>query len=182
MFELVNPDAEKPSLWGGGVSVFSVPALQKSLTDLIRGVRANKKNEAQYIATCFEEIRRELKQNDPDVKAQAVSKLTYVSCLCAWDWSAAPGLHMLGYEIGLASFHIVEVMSSPNFINKRAGYLAAVQSFRQDTDVLMLTTNLLRKVHAATSFFFFFFPPRTKALPAVKLSSTRGYTLSLCRS
>lgn len=45
-----------------------------------------------------------------------------------------------------ASFHVVEVMSSAKFLQKRIGYLAATQSFRQDTDVLMLTTNLLKKV------------------------------------
>lgn len=36
-------------------------------------------------------------------------------------------------------------MSSPKFRQKRVGYLAAVQSFRIDTDVLMLTTNLMKK-------------------------------------
>lgn len=45
-----------------------------------------------------------------------------------------------------ASFHVVEVMSSPRFHLKSMGYLAATQSFEQDTDVLMLTTNLLKKV------------------------------------
>ena len=53
---------------------------------------------------------------------------------------------MLGYDMGWASFHVVEVMSSPRFHLKSVGYLAAVQSFEQDTDVLMLTTNLLKKV------------------------------------
>ena len=47
-----------------------------------------------------------------------------------------------------ASFHVVEVMSSPKFHLKAIGYLAAVQSFKQDTDVLMLTTNLLKKVES----------------------------------
>ena len=45
-----------------------------------------------------------------------------------------------------ASFHVVEVMSSPRFHLKSMGYLAATQSFEQETDVLMLTTNLLKKV------------------------------------
>ena len=45
-----------------------------------------------------------------------------------------------------ASFHVVEVMSSPKFHLKSVGYLAAIQSFNQETDVLMLTTNLLKKV------------------------------------
>ena len=44
-----------------------------------------------------------------------------------------------------ASFHMVEVMSSAKFIHKRTGYLAATLSFQQDTDVLMLTTNLIKK-------------------------------------
>ena len=53
---------------------------------------------------------------------------------------------MLGYDMAWASFHVVEVMSSPKSHLKSVGYLAAAQSFNQDTDVLMLTTNLLKKV------------------------------------
>lgn len=52
---------------------------------------------------------------------------------------------MLGYDMGWASFHVVEVMSSPRIHLKSIGYLAASQSFTQDTDVLMLTTNQLKK-------------------------------------
>ncbi|CAG8705849.1 9200_t:CDS:10 [Dentiscutata erythropus] len=104
---------------------------EKSLTDLIRGIRANKKNEQKYIAACLQEIHQEIRSNDPDIKAQAVSKLTY--------------LQMLGYDMSWASFHVVEVMSSAKFFQKLTGYLAATQSFRQDTDILMLTTNLLKK-------------------------------------
>lgn len=51
---------------------------EKSLTDLIRGIRANKKNEQKYIAVCLQEIRNEVKSNDIDIKAMAVAKLTYV--------------------------------------------------------------------------------------------------------
>lgn len=47
-----------------------------------------------------------------------------------------------------ASFHVVEVMSSPKIHLKAVGYLAAVQSFKTDTDVLMLTTNTLKKVRS----------------------------------
>ena len=55
-------------------------------------------------------------------------------------------LDMLGYDMSWASFHVVEVMSSSKVHLKSIGYLAAAQSFEQDTDVLMLTTNLLKKV------------------------------------
>lgn len=50
-----------------------------------------------------------------------------------------------------ASFHMVEVMSSAKFLHKRSGYLAATLSFQQDTDVLMLTTNLIKKVRKELS-------------------------------
>lgn len=49
-----------------------------------------------------------------------------------------------------ASFHVLEVMSSPKYHQKRVGYLGAVQSFRPDTEVLMLATNLLKKVSSAS--------------------------------
>ncbi|KAF8588353.1 Adaptor protein complex AP-3 delta subunit [Ramaria rubella] len=104
---------------------------ERTLQDLIRGLRANKKNEARFIAQAVDEIRKEVKSKDMDLKAAAVLKLTY--------------LDMLGYDMKWASFHVVEVMSSPKFHLKSVGYLAAVQSFSSDTDVLMLTTNLLKK-------------------------------------
>ena len=53
---------------------------------------------------------------------------------------------MFGHDMSWASFHVLEVMSSPKFAQKRIGYLGAVQSFRADTEVLMLATNLLKKV------------------------------------
>jgi len=54
---------------------------------------------------------------------------------------------MYGYEFSWASFQVVEVMSSSTFKEKAIGYLAASLWFKQDTDVVMLTTNLIKKVH-----------------------------------
>lgn len=51
---------------------------EKNLTDLVRGIRNNKKNEAKYISQCIQEIKEELKQ-DMQKKTIAVQKLTYVS-------------------------------------------------------------------------------------------------------
>ncbi|KAJ0181197.1 hypothetical protein K1T71_003282 [Dendrolimus kikuchii] len=103
----------------------------KNLTDLVRGIRNNKDNEAKYIAQCMEEIKIELRQDNIAVKANAVAKLTY--------------LQMLGYDISWAIFNIIEVMSSSKFTYKRVGYLAASQSFHADSELLMLTTNMIRK-------------------------------------
>lgn len=67
-----------------------------------------------------------------DLKATALLKLVY--------------LEMFGHDMSWASFNVLEVMSSPKYLQKRVGYLGAVQSFRPDTEVLMLATNLLKKV------------------------------------
>ena len=69
-----------------------------------------------------------------DLKATALLKLTY--------------LEMFGHDMSWASFNVLEVMSSPKYLQKRVGYLGAVQSFRPDTEVLMLAENLLKKVRS----------------------------------
>nr|XP_039258298.1 AP-3 complex subunit delta-1-like isoform X2 [Styela clava] len=103
----------------------------KNMQDLVRGIRNHKESESRYIAGCVEEIKSELKQDNAAIKANAVNKLIY--------------LQMLGYDISWAAFNIIEVMSSPKFTFKRIGYFAASQSFHSETDVLMLTTNMIRK-------------------------------------
>nr|XP_022908509.1 AP-3 complex subunit delta [Onthophagus taurus] len=103
----------------------------KNLTDLVRGIRNNKENEAKYISQCMEDIKQELRQDNLTVKSNAIAKLTY--------------LQMLGYDISWAGFNIIEVMSSSKFTLKRIGYLAASQSFHCDSELLMLTTNMIRK-------------------------------------
>lgn len=72
--------------------------------------------------------------NGIDLKATALLKLVY--------------LEMFGHDMSWASFHVLEVMSSAKYLQKRVGYLGAVQSFRPDTEVLMLATNLLKKVRS----------------------------------
>lgn len=89
-----------------------------------------------------------MRSQDMDVKATALLKLVY--------------LEMVGHDMSWASFHVLEVMSSQKLQQKRIGYLAAVQSFRSDTEVLMLATNLLKKDLSATS-------PITIQLPIVTL-------------
>ncbi|KAK4242516.1 adaptin N terminal region-domain-containing protein [Achaetomium macrosporum] len=104
---------------------------EKSLYDLIRGLRNHKGNEKEYIQNCLKECRSEIRSQDMDVKATALLKLVY--------------LEMVGHDMSWASFHVLEVMASQKYHQKRVGYLAAVQSFRPDTDVLMMATNLLKK-------------------------------------
>ena len=75
---------------------------EKSLNDLVRGIRAHKSNEASphlaailvpftvrcifvsqpaFIGQCMVEIKKELKQENMGIKCNAIAKLIYVSCL-----------------------------------------------------------------------------------------------------
>lgn len=57
---------------------------ERTLQDLIRGLRANKKDEAKFIAKAVDEIRQEIKSEDMELKAGAVLKLTYVRMHCLY--------------------------------------------------------------------------------------------------
>jgi len=100
-------------------------------------MRNHKGKEKEYIQNCLKECRAEIRSQDMDLKATALLKLIY--------------LEMFGNDMSWASFHVLEVMSSPKYHQKRIGYLGAVQTFRPDTEVLMLATNLLKKDLVASS-------------------------------
>jgi AP-3 complex subunit delta len=91
----------------------SLVIFQKTLQDIVKGIRAQKGDPSSFISQCIAETKTELQSTDPFIKAEAVRKLTY--------------LYMLGYNVSWASFYIVEVMSQPRFDHKRIGYLAASQ-------------------------------------------------------
>lgn len=77
-------------------------SFQKSLTDLVRGIRNNKGNESAFISQCINEIKNELKNEDKKVKMVAVQKLTYVR-----------HKHTLALNYGL--LHYAIALSNPSF-------------------------------------------------------------------
>ena len=70
---------------------------EKTLSDLVKGLRSNKRREAEFVSKCIAEIKEELSSKDKShqVKANAVLKLAY--------------LQMLGYDMQWASFHSANV-------------------------------------------------------------------------
>lgn len=52
---------------------------EKSLQDMVKGLRNAKGETAAFIAACVKEIKEELKSRDMTIKAQAVQKMTCVS-------------------------------------------------------------------------------------------------------
>eukprot|EP01133_Synstelium_polycarpum_P014590 gene14590-17251_t len=71
---------------------------ERTLADLVRGIRNHKKNEAKFIGLCINEIKEELK-GDMGKKALAVQKLTYVMS------SAKFSSKRIGYLAASQSFH-----------------------------------------------------------------------------
>jgi AP-3 complex subunit delta-1 len=70
---------------------------EKTLSDVVKGIRASKRDTGLYISQCIAEIKTELNSTDLYVKANALQKLTF--------------LQMMGYGMSWASFATIEVMS-----------------------------------------------------------------------
>jgi len=104
---------------------------EKTLSDLVKGVRANKRSETEYISKCIQEIKEELASKDQNLLVEGILKLLY--------------LHMLGHSMQWAAFNVIELMASPRFRGRRIGYLAAALSFGPTTDVAILTANAFKK-------------------------------------
>ena len=104
---------------------------EKSLTAMVKGIRAHRGSETEYITTCIAEIQKEIQSKNMATKSMAILKLAYLT--------------MLGYDMAWATFAVVEVMSTSRFGTKRPGYLASSISFTEQTDVGLLTINLFKK-------------------------------------
>ena len=113
---------------------------EKNLQDLVKGIRSNKRDVSGFISKCLAEIKTELRSNNQRLKSSScLPKLVY--------------LQMLGYDATWASFHIVEVMSQPMFLNINAWVILALNNVLPETDVILLCTNLLKKeLHASNQY------------------------------
>lgn len=61
------------SLYKGGPSRKTGKMFEKTLQDVVKGIRANKRDPSDFISATIAEIKVELKSSDAFVKAQAVS-------------------------------------------------------------------------------------------------------------
>ncbi|XWS50749.1 hypothetical protein CRYUN_Cryun12cG0114000 [Craigia yunnanensis] len=113
---------------------------QHTLEDLIKGLRQQLIGEQAFISKALEEIRKEIKSTDLSTKSTALLKLSYLSSLHFNDMS-------------FATFHALEVLSSPRFSHKKIAYHAISLSFHDSTPVLLLITNHLRKDLTSTNEF-----------------------------
>ncbi|KAE8662086.1 Kinesin-like protein NACK1 [Hibiscus syriacus] len=112
---------------------------QRSLEDLIKGLRQQLIGEQAFISNSLEEIRKEIKSTDLSTKSTALLKLSYLSNLHFHDMSLP--LSPLGSPLSLVFFH------------KKIAHHAISFSFHDSTPVLLLITNHLRKDLNSTNEF-----------------------------
>ncbi|KAH7826874.1 Adaptor protein complex 3 (AP-3), delta subunit [Monocercomonoides exilis] len=103
----------------------------QTLTDLIKSIRENSRNEVAFVNETVRQIREELKTKKTTEHGLPIQKLAY--------------LHLLGYDQSWAAFNVVQVMAQPKFYLKRIGYLTATQFFEEGNDCIMLATQTIKK-------------------------------------
>ncbi|XVF50555.1 hypothetical protein PTKIN_Ptkin04bG0110800 [Pterospermum kingtungense] len=113
---------------------------QRSLEDLIKGLRQQLIGEQAFISKALEEIRKEIRSTDLSTKSTALLKLSYLS-----------SIHF--HDMSFAAFNALEVLSSPRFFHKKIAYHAISLSFHDSTPVILLITNHLRKDLTSTNEF-----------------------------
>jgi len=102
------------------------------LRDLIRQVRACKTagEERAVIAKESAMIRTAIREEQVHYRHRNVAKLLFI--------------HMLGYPTHFGQLECMKLVSSPNFPEKRIGYLGMMLLLSEEADVLMLATNALK--------------------------------------
>jgi AP-1 complex subunit gamma-1 len=102
------------------------------LRELIRAVRACKtaQEERAVIAKECALIRTAFKENNIPCRHRNVAKLLFI--------------HMLGYPSHFGQMECLKLIASPNFPEKRIGYLALMLLLDESTEVLTLVTNSLK--------------------------------------
>ncbi|OAO12119.1 adaptor protein complex 1, subunit gamma 1 [Blastocystis sp. ATCC 50177/Nand II] len=110
----------------------SIPFVKKTTRDFIRQVRAAKTaaEERAIISKESAMIRNAFREEDK-VNAQSnMAKLLFI--------------HLMGYPSYFGQVESVKLIASPNFSDKRMGYLSLVILLSEDNDIFLLVTNTLK--------------------------------------
>ncbi|CAB1109096.1 unnamed protein product [Ectocarpus sp. CCAP 1310/34] len=111
------------------------------LRELIRAVRACKTaaEERGVVAQECARIRTAFKEEDTEFRNRNVAKLLFI--------------HMLGYPSHFGQMECIKLITSPNYMDKRIGYLGLTLLLTDQEEVLMLVTNSLKvDMHSSNMF------------------------------
>lgn len=112
------------------------------LRDMIKDIRACKTaaQEREIISKESALIRTSFRKEESEYRARNVAKLIYI--------------HMMGYPTHFAQMECLKLIVSPNYGDKRIGYLGTMILLDERQEVLMLITNSLKKYVQAIFTFF----------------------------
>ena len=105
---------------------------KKTTRDFIRQVRASK-TAAEERSTISKEaalIRNDFRNEKSSNNQSNMAKLLFI--------------HLMGYPSYFGQVQSVKLIASPNFSDKRIGYLALVLLLSEDNDIFLLVTNTLK--------------------------------------
>ncbi len=104
-----------------------------NLKALIKAIRACKTlaDERNLIQKESASIRTAFKDEDPLARHNNIAKLLYI--------------HMLGYPAHFGQIECLKLVATPRFTDKRLGYLGIMLLLDENTEVLTLVTNGLKK-------------------------------------
>jgi AP-1 complex subunit gamma-1 len=106
--------------------------MSQKLKELIRAVRACKTAAAERSVVTQELalIRTAFKEEQTEYRNRNVAKLLF--------------MHMLGYPSHFGQMECIKLITSPEFPDKRIGYLGLMLLLTEKEEVLMLVTNSLK--------------------------------------
>lgn len=104
-----------------------------NLKSLIKAIRSTKTlaDERSLIQKESAAIRTSFKDDDPFSRHNNIAKLLYI--------------HMLGYPAHFGQIECLKLVATPRFTDKRLGYLGIMLLLDENTEVLTLVTNGLKK-------------------------------------
>jgi AP-1 complex subunit gamma-1 len=109
--------------------------------DMIRAIRACKTaaEERGVVRKECAAIRASINENDQDYRHRNLAKLMFI--------------HMLGYPTHFGQMECLKLIASPEFPEKRIGYLGLMLLLDERQEVLMLVTNSLKQYPIFLIFF-----------------------------
>jgi hypothetical protein len=104
-----------------------------------------------YLTSCLQEVKTELKENDPETIQKALQKLFYVTKTKLWDFNILylflkKKFFMEGYDIRFAGIYVLRNLGSETFPLKRLSQSLAHLTLDSSSELLILSTSSFKKV------------------------------------
>ena len=121
--------------------ILDLPAQQK-LPEIVRNYFISRKGnkEKDYFQERTQKIQEMFDSEDNDLKNEAARECIF--------------FNLMGYDVSMFEFGILEVMSMNDFSSKRVAYTAAAQIFTPNSNAVLMATNRIQRDLTASNHYF----------------------------